>query len=327
MVGQAILLTEPNVTGTTSTAYQWYEGDPDTADPITGATSASFTPTATEYALTDPIWRRATYTNATGSTVEDLAAADIVKVEFQEDFSTFMVGDDTTDILSNGWSRFSGGTSHQWQGEIISIAGGPSGKALQWSATSSVSSGGFRTDVDAFFGANGFQTKMSVRALVQATNSGRNAVRGKTSSADKSVPLGEIAGGINFRFAVMCATVTGEDINENPAGGGMGSTVLNDLLFIRIEYEGTVVRTKVWAVDDPEPAFWDIQKDGTPAAQLSRGPAFIARTIGGTLKVLWFSCAGNGDAPYWTDFILPVDLPADPMEYAASAPTTQFAPR
>lgn len=91
LVGQVVLVTEPEVTGATSTAYQWYDGDPvGSGTPISGWTGATPTPTDTQYALSAPIWRRATYTNDAGSVIEDMQAPAVVGFVWSDDFVTIL---------------------------------------------------------------------------------------------------------------------------------------------------------------------------------------------------------------------------------------------
>lgn len=326
LVGQSIIVNEPTVTGADSVAYQWYDGDPDVAGvAISGWASASHPPTATQYALTAPVWRKATYTNAVGSTVEKLLAPAIVKAVFTEDFSSFADGTTNATLLASGWSRCCSSTTQAWAGTIATDASAPGGKAMSYTSNSYVEAGGFRTDIDTFFGANGFQTKMSVRALIRATYA-RLGIRGKTVAANTSINTATgIAGGANLRFYVPCAAVIGDLLINNPAGGVMATMVSNDLYHLAMEYEGTVVRTKMWKVTDPEPIYWDVQKDGTPTVQATRGPVFWNRTTEGAGKVLWFSCAGNGDAPFWPGYVPVEALSSDPISYAAATAQTSFS--
>jgi hypothetical protein len=326
LVGQALLLTEPDVTGATSTAYQWYEGDPDTADPISGATSASFTPTATEYALTVPIWRRATYTNATGPTVEDLEAPAIVGVKFQEDFAAFTDGDDTTDIVAAGWTRWSSHASVQyWAGVIGAEAGGPSGKAIRYSTTTGgTTMGAARTDWYDFFNTNGWQTRYQYLALFKADGEGaRLAIRSKTGTAVQSVVQADIGAGLNVRLNVPALCLPGEDINVSPAPGIMAALTANELYFVRGESEGAVEKIKIWLATDPEPSTWTLTRTHSGAIT-GRGPGLHARTSGDAQSVLFLSCAGNADAPFWPGYVSPPAGGADPMEYTAPAPATSF---
>lgn len=323
LVGQPILVTDPTVSGATSTAYQWYDGNPaGSGTPISGWTGATPTPTATQYALTAPIWRRATYANDAGSVVEDLPAPAIVGVVFVEDFSSWAVGNTQDNLIAGGWARSSSSGAQYWVADIVSLDGGPSGKALDFGTDNASTNMAYRSDIDAFFGANGHQTKMQVLALVETDNAtSRYAIRGKTTTAVNSLTDANLTAGINIRNNVPALQLPGESANLNTTN--LPTLASNTQYFVRIEYEGAVARLKIWPATEPEPAAWTTTRThGSPIA--SRGPAFMARTTGGRLSVLYFSCAGNREAPFWSGHTPPIIVPVDPMEYSASGPASEF---
>ena len=323
LVGQPILVTDPTVTGATSIAYQWYDGDPaGSGTAISGWTGAAPTPTATQYALAAPIWRRATYTNDAGSVVEDLQAPAIVGVVFVEDFSSWAVGNTQANLIAGGWARSSSTGTQYWVADIVSLDGGPSGKAMDFGTNNASVNMAYRSDIDAFFGANGHQTKMQILALIETDNTtSRYAIRGKTTSAVNSLTLSDLSAGANIRNNVPALQLPGEDINVNTSN--LPTLASNTQYFVRIECEGAVARLKIWPAAEPEPAAWTTTRThGSPI--ISRGPAFTARTTGERLSVLYVSCAGNREAPFWSGYVPPIIVPVDPMEYSASGPASSF---
>jgi hypothetical protein len=315
LVGQSVLGTEPTVTGADSVAYQWYRGAP-TTTAIGGATSATYTAVAGDYGLV--LYRRATYTNGAGPTVEDLAAPDIVGAQFVEDFGGFTVGDDTTDILAAGWFRWAGGTQ-LWAGAIATLAGGPSGKAMQFSAGTADNLGGARTDWDTFFATNSWTTKYQFLALIKADGAGaRLGLRGKTISAVTGVLDADLAAGVNLRLGVPALCLPGESVNSNPAAGLLSALTGDADYFIRFEAEGAVAKVKIWLASAPEPETWTLTRPHG-STLTGRGPSLVARTTGDSQSVMFLSCAGNAAAPFWSGYVPPVEVVTDPTDFAAAS--------
>lgn len=325
LVGTQIALTEPNVTGADSSAYLWYNGDPDGGGTlISGVTSAVPTPADAIYG--NDLWRRATYTNAVGSTVEKLHAPAIVGVIFTEDFSGFTVGNSTAEVLAAGWTRWSSATTQAWTADIISLVGGPSGKAMAAGCTTASLRAGTRNDWDAFFGANGWSSHYEYLALFVAPGDLANhGFRGRKTSAVISVADADLSAGTNLRYTIPGLCVTGESASVNPAAGVLPALTAGEKYFIRGQFAGVTSKVKIWLASAPEPVGWDLARDHS-VTLVGRGISLYART-GPTdnLKVLWLACSGNTNAPFWPGFVPPVLVVTDPMTYAAPAPASSFA--
>lgn len=317
LVGTVVELSEATVTGATSTSYQWYEGDPeDSGTTITGATSAGFTPTSAEYGSV--LYRRATYTNAAGSTVEDIAAPAMTGAVFSEDFSGFTSGDTITEILAAGWTRASE-TANQnlWTASIVTDSGGPSGKAISFGTVSTVSVIGFRNDTDSFFGANSWQDYYEELFLVKhETNSHRIALRGKRTSANTNIAYANLGPGLNIRLNAPYLALPGEDFNAQPGTALTSWTA--QYYWVRQRFQGNTLRVKVWVKDTPEPTDWTADRVHTETLT-ARGPALGAYISGVNRVVNYFSCGGNAPAPFWPGFIPPVAAFSDSYDFAAAS--------
>ncbi len=319
LVGVQIALTEPNVTGADSVAYLWYNGDPDASGVvISGLTSAVPTPTDAIYG--NDLWRLATYTNAVDSTVEKLHAPAIVGVIFTEDFSGFTIGNVIADIIAAGWIKWSDTTILNMAGTIISAGGGPSGKAIAY-LSSSYFGGLCRADWDTFFAAKGWSTKYQYLIMFKDDAvASRNAFRSRTTGTATNNNFGA---GYNIRLGVPALCLPLESVNTSPVAGVLPALTTDAVYFVRGESNGVTAKVRTWLVSDPEPETWDLTRDyGSTIA--GRGPSLISK---GTddMTVLYMSCAGNTDAPFWPGFDPPVPPPTDPMEYSAPVAASSFS--
>jgi hypothetical protein len=318
LVGQAVLLTAPTFTGATSVSFALWDGDPDGSGALIVGATETYSPTATYYG--DTLYAVWTATNAAGDTVASYAAPAVVGVQFREDFSGFTVGDDITDIIAAGWGRASETSNNTlWEAAIVSDATGPSGKAISFTTASSVSVMGYRSDIDAFFGANGHDTIQDHLFLIRHdTNSNRIALRGKMVAGTTSVALANLAAGLNVRINNPYLALPGEDFDAQPGAALTPAWTDDTYYFVRQRLDGAILRVKVWEYGDPEPASWITRTHGSVLT--GRGPALGARWNGASRIVCYMAAGGNAPAPFWPGFIPPPDTFADLQTFAAPAP-------
>lgn len=317
LIGVPVEIDEGVVTGATSTTYQWYRGNPNAGGVIIGgATLAGYTPVSADYGLVP--WRRRIGTNAAGSTVSDTAAPAIVGTVYSETFAGFTVGNPLATILAAGWERASASGAQLWDASIVADAGGPSGKAISFGTTSTANFWGFRSDTDAFFGANGWSTFYEELFLIKhETNSARIGLRGKRTAAVTSIVSADIGPGLNIRINTPYLALPGETIDLQP---GTALTALTaQYYFVRQRFEGAVFLVKVWAATDPEPETWTATRTHT-GTLTARGPALATQTAAAYRVVNYISCGGNAPAPFWPGFVPPVPAFSDPQTFAVAAP-------
>jgi hypothetical protein len=324
MIGQVVAMDEGEITGATSVAYQWYEGDPGSGGTtVSGAASITMTPAAAEYGSV--LWRRATYSNAAGDTVVDTEAPDVVGVQFINDWSALTITDTIAQIDAAGYSRWSDGGSQQVGGTVVADAVNPEGKAVQVTTATNAVQAIYKDDEDSFFGTNGWTTFYEDLYLLKHDGvGGRFFMRGKMVSAVTSVSLANTAAGCSIRLHVANHQLPGED-PQNTTGAILTMTE-NSYYFIRHRMEGAVSKIKIWLYDDPEPEAWSSTR--THGSTLTgRGPSIGSRATTFAKTFAWWSCGGNAPAPYWPGFVPPVEEFADSLDYAAagsSSTVTEF---
>lgn len=316
LVGQAMLVAEPEVTGATSTAYQWYDGDPaGSGTPISGWTSAAPTPTATQYALAAPIWRRATYTNDAGSVVEDLQAPAVVGHQFREDWSGFAVGNTWTQIDTT-YNRTASGVDTT----VVADAAAPAGRAVQVIATTT-NPRPIWNAAEAAFGASVSATTNRIQGLFlfkhTGTNSGRYWLRFINSAlTDVAFP------GVTV-FNGNCRLQINTDTSSDNVGELLGTLTPGSYYWLRLEQAGVNIRGKLWAFGSPEPAAFVgrvCSAAFSPPAPCF-GPRYASSVPAAQFDLLYRSAGYNADAPFWFGFLPPPPAAPD-MEYAASASGT-----
>lgn len=322
LVGQAMLVAEPEVTGATSTAYQWYDGDPANGGvALSGLTSATFTPTATQYALSAPVWRRATYTNDSGSVIEDLQAPAVVGFVWSDDFSALAVGADTAAIVAAGYTQWSNAAGQAWTGAVVAAADGPAGKGVSFTTSSTAIYGASPNAPAAFLPANGFDYYEELIMFVHDGTGGRFAFRGKNQASNINVPLTNLAPGLSIRLNAAHHQLPGDD-PTNTAGTGMGSLTANSVYFVRHRIQGNESRLKIWLASEAEPN-WSLANVRTYGSPLGTyGPGMLARITGHSKTCLYMACGANTPAPYWPGYVPPAEVITDPMAYSASASAT-----
>lgn len=320
LVGQPILLTEPDVTGADSVAYQWYS-DPGTwAAPISGWTDATETPTATEYAFNGPVGRRATYSNAAGDTVEDLEAPDVVGAVYSDDWSGYTVGDDLTD-LEVLYDRLTG-SGLAVLVETSAVA--PAGKALTLTATAANLRGLWSTAAQVFGTAQAANTDR-VQALFVFTHVGDTATS-RYHLRFIGPDLTSLNPGLLVFSGVARLQIDTENTNT-AVGTDMGTLVAGTTYCLRIEITGNQIRGKLWEYGDPEPTSFISRTNSTtfnPPA-----PYFgVRHTASGPedlYTVLWWSGSYNTDAPFWPGFVEPPPSFSDLMTFAAASSVTEVS--
>ncbi len=320
LVGQPILVTDPTVSGATSTAYQWYDGDPaGSGTPISGWTSAAPTPTATQYALAAPIWRRATYTNASGSVTEALEAPGVVGFVWQDDFASLAVGDNTTAILAAGYTRWSSNaTTLYWAGSVVANADAPAGRGISFNTANAANHAASPNAPVTFLAANGFGYYEELIMFVHDGTGGRFAFRGRGSVGVDYPPM---TAGLSIRLNAAQHQLPGEDPN-NTAGTGMGTLTANAVYFVRHRIQGNESRLKIWLASAAEPD-WSLANVRTHTSALAAyGPGMGARVTGYSKTCLYMSCGANTPAPFWSGYAPPAEVITDPMAYSASASAT-----
>ena len=315
LVGQAVEVDEGSVTGATSTTYQWYRGAPPTT-PISGATTAAYTPVDADYSLT--LYRRTTYTNVAGSTVVDTTAPAVTGKTYFENFSGMTNGDVTATVLAYGWSR----SATTIEVQAVTDADAPSGKGLDWWGTPNSFRNFYRTDWDTFSNTYSADPYEELFFYKHQTAAPRMSLRPHNGVGT----IGANAGpGFTIRFGNIYAQLPGDDPNE--AHGTLVRAVTIGLKYwLRKRSVGNTCYYKVWLSTVPEPESWDITRvHGSALA--NRGPCLGYRAGAGTDKqrMLYMSSAHNATAPYPADFELPAPSSADVMTYAASSSNTSFA--
>lgn len=320
LVGQPILVSEPTVTGATSTAYQWYDGDPvGSGTPISGWTGATPTPTDTQYALSAPIWRRATYTNDAGSVIEDMQAPAVVGFVWSDDFGALAVGANTAAIVAAGYTQWAQVSGQAWIGAVVAAAGGPAGKGIAFTTSGSANYGASPTDVVNFLGANTFGYYEELIMFIHDGTGGRFAFRGKNQASNINMPLANMAPGLSIRLNVAHHQLPGEDPN-NTAGTALKTLTANAVYFVRHRIQGNESRLKIWLASEAEPD-WSLANVRTYASPLGTyGPGMVARVAGHTKTCLFMSCGANAPARFPAGYVPPAEVITDPMVYSASAP-------
>ena len=312
LVGRSVLLTEPSVTGATSTAYQWYRGAPPTT-PISGATSAAYTAVVADYGLT--LYRRGTYTNATGSTVEDMAAPSVTGRQFSEDFSGMTVGDTDATVNAYGWASTSIDLN------VITEAEAPRGKALTWSGTgASDARYAVRSDADTW-SASYSTDPTEVLWLLRVKNTDRWFFRPSNNDTPTGLALGA---GFGLRLGVLLAQLPGDDPNL-AAGVNLGTLTNDQYVWCKVGTNGTLAQYKYWDISVSEPVAWTNRTHSGSIAM--RGPLALGNRTGSTANdstCLYMSSGHNCAAPFPTDFELPLPSSVDAMSFAAASTQTSF---
>lgn len=315
LIGTIVELTEPEVTGVTSIVYQWYRGAP-TTTAISGATSADYTPVDADFNLT--LYRRATYTNATGDTIEDLEAPAVVGRVYSEDWAGYTVGNTLTEIEvlydRNSGSGFSA--------SITSDTEGPAGKAAMMNVSVSNQRGMWRADAQSFGNTNSANvTKTQALFFFQHLDvaaSGRYPLRFVGTDAFTWNP-GVFVYNNNCRLQI-----DSDGINVN-VGTSLGTLVSGTYYWLRLEQEGTTIRGSLWESGDPEPSSWQAERTNA-ASFTSTAPLMGVRHSSSNpedlVEILYWSCGYNAQATYWPGFSPPPPSTSDPMTFAAASSVT-----
>ncbi len=312
LVGQVVSIVEPSVTDASSVAYQWYSGPPPTT-PIGGWASAIPTPTDTQYAF--DLWRRATYTNATGDTVEDLQAPGVVGKTYSDTFSGKSPGD--------VWTQFDtlyDRTATQIDPLAITDAAAPSGKSVTIKPATSAVRAIWLGAAATFGAAQAAKTTRTQGVFVwrhTGTNGGRYLLRYVSST------LAWITPGVTVYQGKVRLQINTE-AEDQDIGTLLGTMAVGDVGCLRLEQEGVTIKAKFWIYGDPEPTSWTSRTctlSYTPPA-----PAFgtrYASSFPAPQYDLWYWSGGyNADAPFWNGYVPPPPDFSDAMVYAAPSSGT-----
>jgi len=314
IVGQASSTIEPTVTGATSTTYQWYRGAP-TTTPIGGATSIGYTPVDADYSLT--LYRRATYTNATGSTVEDIPAPSATGKQFSETFGAMTSGDNTATFLAYGWTRSNTGI----EALVATETEGPSTKSVTWWGTPASFRNIYRTDWDTFSNTNSADDYEELFLYKHQTAAARMSLRPHNGVGTVGTSAGA---GFVIRLNNVYAQLPGDDPNE-AHGTFLRTLTVGNYYWFRKRSSGTTAQFKCWGSTVSEPSAFDTSRT-YGSALTNRGPSFGYRagTASDIQRMLYISSGHRAPAPYPADFELPLPSSADLMTYAAESSASSF---
>ena len=321
LVGQVVSIVEPLVTGASSVAYQWYDGLPPTTA-ISGWTSAAPTPTDTQYAYTSRLWRRATYTNGAGDTVEELEAPDRVGRVYSDDFAGYSISDTWTQ-LDTLYDR-----SGSVNTTVVSKAEGPAGKALTVQATTS-SNRVIVLTAAATFGAANVANTGRVQGLWALEHT--RASEGRYYMRFPNTGLTTTAGGGVTVYCTSTQSFMRLQVDTDSAPDNLGTLLamltVGAKYFLRCEHEGATVRAKVWALGDTEPDWVErvCSTSFTPYTPFF-GTRYALSVPANQFDLLYWSAGFNADAPFWSGYVPPPAVFADPIAYegATSATTATY---
>ena len=313
LIGQVVLGVEPTITGAESVAYQWYQGAP-TTTPISGATSADYTPVDADYSLT--LYRRATYTNATGDTVEDLAAPAVVGKQYADDWASYTAGDTWTQ-LDTLYNR--NNDSHN---NLIEVeAGAPAGKSNRLSVAQ-LNTGVAFLEAAGTFGATNNATKTTyMESLFCFRHIGGNNSR---------YMLGHTVPTQNW-IDMFCKIVNDRVVMEDDTGLSaldIGGVVSGSTYFLRLQLDNALnMKARYWLKDASEPEAWNTRIVTGSALRPSAafGTEFASSTPYPCVNLLYWSTGYNAPAPYWPTYDAPLPISSDPFTYSASSADTSFS--
>lgn len=308
LVGDVPIATPPVFSGATSTALQWWNGNPDAGGvAIAGATSLSWVPTDAEFGGT--LYLRHTATGPNGSSTSTAVAPDVVGRVYTESWAGYSIGD-TFAQLDAAYDR----TNASFATTVGADATAPSGKsvtvAIQTSSNLRLWPASFR----AFGDAN--QSNITVNEdRILFLHTGENLARyhfKPITAATSSLP------GLIVYNGSARMQIGGEDENSN-VGTLMATLTPGTLYWWRGRRQGTSMRGKLWVYGDPEPPTWTERITGSPMLVSTNTIAqrYALTHPANAYSVLWWSMAFNAPAPAWPGFVEPAPSSTDLMTFAA----------